>query len=167
MLNNKGNVMVIDDPVLLLESIHKGFFTDSVDHTRYAIGVFVYLVDRALAEELSILVSCVIQMGTDVSFRFRTVQMREDAVNIDPLSYSGIPLQPELVIPQFCLSDKDQSHGALGIKFKIEQETEFFYGFSFKEMCLIQYAYYFFMLYPMDDLYFLMKLFFCFTKAEL
>ena len=49
MLNNKGNVMVIDDPVLLLESIHKGFFTDSVDHTRYAIGVFVYLVDRALA----------------------------------------------------------------------------------------------------------------------
>lgn len=54
--------MVIDDPVLLLESIHKGFFTDSVDHTRYAIGVFVYLVDRALAEELSILVSCVIQM---------------------------------------------------------------------------------------------------------
>ena len=81
----------------------------------------VYLIDRALAEELAILVSCVIQMGADVSFRFRTVQMRKDTVNIDPLSYSGIPLQPELVIPQFGLSDKDQSHGALGIKFKVEQ----------------------------------------------
>ena len=113
--------MVIDDPVLLLESIHKGFFTDSVDHTRYSIGAFVYLIDRALAEELAILVSCVIQMGADVSFRFRTVQMRKDTVNIDPLSYSGIPFQPELVIPQFGLSDKDQSHGALGIKFKVEQ----------------------------------------------
>ena len=115
MLNNKGNVMVIDDPVLLLESIHKGFFTDSVDHTRYSIGAFVYLIDRAVAEELAILVSCVIQMGADVSFRFRTVQMRKDTVNVYLLSDGIVSFQTEFVISKFCLPNEDQRHGAFGI----------------------------------------------------
>ena len=69
MLNNKGNVMIIDNSTLLLESMYQDFSAVLVDYTRYDICGFVYFNECLLSEELAILEK---GMATDAVQKKRT-----------------------------------------------------------------------------------------------
>ena len=94
----------------------------------------------------------------DILFCFSAVQMRKDTVDIDPLPYSGVTLQAQLVVPQFRLSAKDKGHRTHGIKAVVQEEPEFLQHLLLKEMRFIQDAYNVPALDTADDLDLLLEL---------
>ena len=84
--------------------------------------------------------------------------MWKRAVQVDPLADRSIPLQFQLMVPQFCLSCQHNGHGTYRIKPVIQQKPEFFQGLLFQQMCFIQDADHLFMLDTMDDLDLLLEL---------
>ena len=76
-------------------------------------------------------------MGTNVLFRFGSVQMTQDAVHIDSLADGIITAKLQLV-PQFCLADQHQRHGAFRVEPVVQQEPEFLNGFLLQQMRLVQ-----------------------------
>ena len=97
-------------------------------------------------------------MGMSILFCFRPVKRRKDTVDIDPLADRRIPLEPQLVLPQFCLAGKYQRHRAHGIEPVVQEEAEFLQHLLFKKVCFVQNAYDVFMLDPADELDLLLKL---------
>ena len=84
--------------------------------------------------------------------------MRKDTVDIDPLPFSGITLQAQLVVPQLRLSAKDNGHRTHGVKALVQEETEFLQHLLFEEVCFIQDAYNISALHFADDLDLLLEL---------
>lgn len=91
-------------------------------------------------------------MACDILFCLRSVQVWQGTVHINALADCGIPLQFQLVFPQFGLTDQYNSHRTHGIKSVVEQKTEFFQCFLFKQMSFIKDADDLFVLHSPDDL---------------
>ena len=111
--------IIINQPLLVLECIHKDFFTDPVDHTRVSGGCFMDLIQRFGCKDLPG-TSEVTHMACDILFRFCPVQMRQGTAHINALADCGIPLQFQLVFPELDLSDQYNSHRTHGIKSVVE-----------------------------------------------
>lgn len=90
--------VVIDQPFLVLEGIHKSLFADPVDHTWNSGRRFMDLV-QCLGCKYFPGTSGVIHMACDILFRFGSVQMEQDTVDIDTLANSRISLQFQFVVP--------------------------------------------------------------------
>ena len=96
------NHVIIDQPFLLLERIHKRFFAHPVDHSRNPGRSFMDLVHCFGCKDL-LAAFRIIHMAFDILFCLCPVQMRECTVHIDPLADRRVPLKFQLVVPQFCL----------------------------------------------------------------
>ena len=92
--------------------------------------------------------------------------MWQGTVHINALADCGIPLQFQLVFPQFGLTDQYNSHRTHGIKSVVEQKTEFFQCFLFKQMSFIKDADDLFVLHSPDDLDLLLQLAFGITTVK-
>ena len=95
------------------------------------------------------------------------VEPREDTVDIDPLANSGIPFQPEFVIPQFVLPDQEQCHRAHGIEPVVQKETKSFDGFLFQKMGLIKDTNHLHAMYATEDLDLFLELPFSVTAVKM
>ena len=93
VLDDIMHQMLIDQTLILLACIHKAFFTDPVDAARNPCGFFINIIYGFIGEYL-LFPSGVSQMGNDISFRFRSVQVRQDAIDINTLPNSCITLHP-------------------------------------------------------------------------
>ena len=92
--------MLIDQPLVLLACVHKAFFTDPVDAARYPRRFLIDIIHGLVCEYL-LLSSCISQMGKDMLFRLRPVQVGEDAVYVNALSDGRITLQAEFLPQQY------------------------------------------------------------------
>ncbi len=79
-------------------------------------------------------------MGIDILPGLRTVEVREYTVDIDPLAYRCITLQPQLLVPELCLADEDQCHRAHRIETVIQEEAEFLECLFLQKVGLVQYT---------------------------
>ena len=144
MFNDVADKVFIDQAFSLLAGIHQALFTDPVDPAWDPGGLLIDIIQRFVCEDV-LPAAGISQMGLDVPFGFRTVQMGKDTVDIDPLPDSSIPLHPEF-IPQFRLPHKDKRHRADRIKAVIQQKAEFLNGLLLQKMGLIQDADHFLLL---------------------
>ena len=101
--------VVIDQPFLVLKSIHKSLFADPVDHTGNSGRCFMDLI-QCLGCKYFPGTPGVIHMACDILFRFGSVQMGQDTVHIDTLANSRISLQFQFVVPELSLTDQHDSH---------------------------------------------------------
>ena len=136
MFNDVVDKVFIDQAFPLLAGIHQAFFADPVDPAWDPGGLLIDIIQRFVCEDV-LPAAGISQMGLDVPFGFRTVQMGKDTIDIDPLPDCRISLHPKF-IPQLRLPDKDERHRADGIKAVIQQKTEFFNGLFLQKMRLIQ-----------------------------
>lgn len=137
MLYDELDHIIINQALLVLKCIHKSFFTDPVDHTWDPGRCFMDLIRRFGCKDL-LGTSGVIHMACDILLCLRSVQVWQGTVHINALADCGIPLQFQLVFSQFGLADQYNSHRTHGIKFVVEQKTEFFQCFLFKQMSFIK-----------------------------
>ena len=165
MLYDELDHIIIDQALLVLKCIHKSFFTDPVDHTWDPGRCFMDLIQRFGCKDL-LGTSGVIHMACDILFCLRSVQVWQGTVHINALADCGIPLQFQLVFPQFGLTDQYNSHRTHGIKSVVEQKTEFFQCFLFKQMSFIKDADDLFVLHSPDDLDLLLQLAFGITTVK-
>ena len=100
MLYDELDHIIIDQALLVLKCIHKSFFTDPVDHTWDPGRCFMDLIQRFGCKDL-LGTSGVIHMACDILFCLRSVQVWQGTVHINALADCGIPLQFQLVFPQF------------------------------------------------------------------
>ncbi len=135
MFNDVADKVFIDKALPLLAGIHQALFTDPVDPARDSCGLLIDIIQGFLRKDV-LPAAGISQMGLDVSFGFRTVQMGKDTVDIDPLPDCRIALHSEF-IPQFRLPDKDKRHRADRIKAVIQQKAEFLNGLLLQKMCLV------------------------------
>lgn len=77
--------VVIDQPFLILEGIHKSLFADSVDHTWNSGRRFMDLV-QCLGYKYFPGTPGVIHMACDILFCLRPVQVWQGAVHINVLA---------------------------------------------------------------------------------
>lgn len=165
MLYDELDHIIIDQALLVLKCIHKSFFTDPVDHTWDSGRCFINLIQRFGCKDL-LGTSWVIHMACDILFCLRPVQVWQGTVHINVLADWGIPLQFQLVFPQFGLTDQYNSHRTHGIKPVVEQKTEFFQCFLFLQMRFIKDTDNLFLLHSPDDLNLLLQLAFGITMAK-
>ena len=161
------NVLVIDYMQALLAAIHQCFFTDTVDLPWYAGRNTEDFVQCPPAEQFPVRYPCVGQVGLDVFFGFRPVQMGQNTVNVNPLSDCIVAFEAELVIPQLRLTHKDKCHRTLGVKMIVQKETEFLYCFLLQKMGFIQHTYHTLPMDAADDLDFLLQLAFGIPAVKL
>ena len=164
MFNDIADEVFIDQAFPLLAGIHQALFTDPVDPAWDPGGLLIDIIQCFICEDV-LSAAGISQMGLDVPFGFRTVQMGKDTVDIDPLTDCSEPLHPEF-IPQFRLPDKDKRHRADGIKAVIQQKAEFLNGLLLQKMGLIQNADHFLFPDAADDLHFLLELPLCVTAVK-
>lgn len=107
VLDDIMHQMLIDQTLILLACIHKAFFTDPVDTARDSCRFFIDIIHGFIGEYL-LFPSGISQMGNDISFRFRPVQVRQDTVDINTQimemsagEYAGFLRQAEVRIIAF------------------------------------------------------------------
>lgn len=149
MVQYEGNHVVVYHFPLLLEGKHQALLTDAVNHAGNPRGLLRNDVHGLHGEDLGRPFG-VFQVGADIALGLRTVQVRDHAVHFNPLPNGGIPLKPELLIPQFRLADKDQGHRAHGIEAVVQQEAEFLKGVLVQEVGFVQHADELLLLLPLD-----------------
>ena len=106
-------------------------------------------------------------MGLDIFVRFCPVQVPEDDVHVNALPDRGISLQAELLVPEFGLADKDQGHGAHGVKTVVQEEPEFLQCLFFQQMGLVKDTDDFFIPPAPEDLHFLLEPALCVSAVKL
>ncbi len=138
--------------MLLLICVHQTFFAYPVHHSRYPggfLGNYIYRFGREYLRRAA----GIFEVGLNIPFHLGTVKMPYHTVYVNTLSYRGISLQTQLVLPKLCLPHKDQSHGTHGIKLVIQQKSEFLKRFFFQQMRFVKYADDLLFLNAPDDLY--------------
>ena len=83
--------IVIYQTFLVLECIHKRLFTDPVDYTWDSGRCLINLI-QCLGCKYLLRTPRVIHVACDILFRLGSVQMWKNAVHIDALADSSIPL---------------------------------------------------------------------------
>ena len=99
--------VIVNDPLLLLGAVHQALFTDPVDHTGNSRCYLENFIHCFITEDIPA-TARVRQMGLYRLLCFRTVKVRKDTIDIDPLADRRIPLEPQLVFPQLRLAGKHQ-----------------------------------------------------------
>ena len=111
MLINIANHVVVHQLLVLLESICQALLTDTVYNPWDARGDAENLIYGFIREGVQLSAAGVFHVSADILRRLRPIKVRQDAVDIDTLTDGSIALEAQLFIPQFGLSDEDESHG--------------------------------------------------------
>lgn len=124
--------MIINDAMSGLRAIHEAMGAHFVDHSCGAAGEAVYLVDGFVGKNLVVRAS-VRQVPPDVLADLRSVVVRQLALNVDSLADGRVCLERKAV-PQFALSDQDESHGTLRIHAEVKHEPYLLQHFAVEEV---------------------------------